>query len=302
MNIVKHGTEARIKIAFIILTYRNSDDCVTCLDAITKCMSAYDVRCYIVDSFYNEISSNTIESVAKDNKVSYTRINNNGYGYGNNIGIEIARSDFHPDYFIVCNPDTIIKSFPSSLMNDIAHVLGDPSSNAFIIAPDICNLNGKHQNPMIANSDELFLSGIYKGYKSNSRLLRMFWYGINRCRRELMLLKSRRKPLTQIYAPHGSFILFSSKAIDDLNPVFDPNIFLFAEELLLAHDAMSSGINIYYTPLISILHKEDGSVGFLSKANELAIESNIYVFEKTHNVSCVNKNDYNKAGEDAYSN
>ena len=87
---------------------------------------------------------------------------------------------------------------------------------------------------------------------------------------------------SEIYAPHGSFILFSRKAAELLSPVFDEEVFLFAEEHLLAWRAAQRNIPIIYSPAISVLHKEDGSVQLLTETNELMRKSNIYVYERTH--------------------
>lgn len=283
MDISEQILSRRIRFAFILLTYRNSEDPKECLQSIDNSLSDFEVRKYVIDSFHDEMSSADIERVSADYDATYIRVENKGYGYGNNVGIACAMRDFCPDYYVVCNPDTSIEYFPSSVLGKISELVGNPSESAYIIAPCIKNLNGKQQNPLMVEPDDNFFKGIYEGYKKNSRMLRLFWYAVNRFRREIML---RRKDdlITEVYAPHGSFVIFTEKAIKSLAPVFDENIFLFAEELLLASDAAHAGVHIYFCPAISIRHKEDGSVSLLSGVNKLEAESNIYVYEKIHSI------------------
>lgn len=279
---MNQSSDVPTKIAFVLLSYRNSEDPEACLDSINASMSGFEVHAYVVDSFYDEASSGSIEQVTNLRKASYIRVENKGYGYGNNIGIDRARKDFRPDYYVVCNPDTLIERFPQGILQDIAAVVGKPSEEAYIISPDIRNLNGKHQNPLVVSPSESFSKGIYSGYKNNDKLLRTFWFGCNRLKREVFIKRHANDLVAEVYAPHGSFIIFSARAIEMFAPVFDESIFLFGEELLLAWDAACMGVKVYYCPRISIRHKEDGSVSLLSEVNEVAANSNIYVYEKTH--------------------
>ena len=62
--------------------------------------------------------------------------------------------------------------------------------------------------------------------------------------------------------------------------VYDENIFLFAEEMVLAAKARKLCLNTFFLKEISVFHKEDGSMNMseVSLQGELA-KGNIYYYE-----------------------
>lgn len=270
--------------SFILLAYRNHHDVKSCLESIGGLLDEAYFDAIVVDSYYSEEESSLIDDAAKAYGAAYVPVSNKGYGYGNNIGIERALNNIDSDYIVVCNPDTEIKSIDLAALYSLTEAYGIPSEAPYIIAPQIKTLNGKDQNPLVPSKSELYESLVYRGYKTRKRYVSLAGFALNRLKRELFLRAHPKMGHSRIYAPHGSFILFSRKAAEMLNPVFDEQMFLFAEEHLLAWRAAQRNIPIVYCPFISVLHKEDGSVQLLTEANELMRESNVYVYEKTHGV------------------
>ena len=70
-----------------------------------------------------------------------------------------------------------------------------------------------------------------------------------------------RKEFYRIYSCHGSFIIFTKKAVERLYPFFDDRMFLYNEELFLAENCRLKDVPIYYCPKIDILHLEGASTG-----------------------------------------
>jgi GT2 family glycosyltransferase len=64
----------------------------------------------------------------------------------------------------------------------------------------------------------------------------------------------------KIMGAHGSFVIYSRDIFDKIGLPYDENMFLFAEECLLAHVLKSKGINTIMTKDIQVLHHEDGSM------------------------------------------
>ena len=123
---------------FVILVYRNSDDLISCLRSIEDNVENY--RVIIVNSYFDEYTKNQVEMIAKSNKCDFLNVKNNGYGAGNNRGIEFVCKNYEFEYVIVSNPDIIIDS-----------MLGSPNvfAGMDIIAPKIVTLNRKNQNPIL---------------------------------------------------------------------------------------------------------------------------------------------------------
>lgn len=262
------------KVIFVALAFRNHEDLKTLLDTIgTQIKQPH--KSIVVNSYYDDSTMEKIKKISLENDCDFVNVENKGYGYGNNVGIAYALENYTFDFLFVSNPDTVITSFPEVLATD----------TSAIIAPEIRTLSGKMQNPMLPSRCELSAWLINRGFVRNNRILTAIGIGINKIVRSFFLT-TRSQQKAKIYQPHGSFIGFGDKALRRLKPpVFDEQIFLFAEEGLLAWRALKEGVNVFYEPQIKITHKQDGSMSFLESTNELLKQSNIYVYEKTHSRS-----------------
>ncbi|MDY2627201.1 MAG: hypothetical protein SOW08_02615 [Lachnospiraceae bacterium] len=256
---------------FVVLVYRNYQDLDELIVSISKTIVNY--RILVVNSYYDEDSEKKVRFVADKYHCDFINVENRGYSYGNNHGIKYAADHYRFRYLVVSNPDIIIGKFPQNCRE----LKGD------IIAPEIIAASGKHQNPMHIRENRVSEWLIYKGFKKQNNLLILAGIGMNKILREIFL--RIRKPTEdskiKIFAAHGSFVIFSSRAIRKLGTApYDENIFLFAEESVLGIKAKREGLITTYMPCIRVNHKEDGSMklGGISVNKELA-RANIYYYE-----------------------
>lgn len=233
------------KYVVVILVYRNIDDLEECVNSIYQKMS--DVKIIIVNSFYDEESFQEVKSCANNNKCDFVNTENKGYGHGNNIGISYAVNHYKFDYIIIANPDIIVRKFDDTNLEQYD-----------VIAPKIITLSGKKQNPIWVFDNKRIEKIQYIGYKYSLNALVYLGIAINKIIREAYNIF--RKTDFYVYGAHGSFIIFKYSAIKDLLDLFDENMFMYAEETLLAYKLNNAGIKVRYTQKIEILHKEDGSV------------------------------------------
>lgn len=247
-----------LDFVFVILTYRNIKDLVGAIENIHKNTKG-SKKIIVVNSYFDEKSKKSIQKIAIDNECDFLNIENKGYGYGNNKGIEFARDRYKFKFLVVCNPDTIINQLR---IEDII------SKGSFIIAPNIKNLRGKNQNPYYFKKSNFKEYILYKSYIKDMKKLALISNVIGRLQREIALLKMSffSKKMYKVYASHGSFVIFSNDLIQSKSKIYDDNIFLFSEENDLARYCFSQGIPTYYVPSIKITHKEDGSMGFVSES------------------------------------
>jgi GT2 family glycosyltransferase len=264
-----------LKIVFIILTYRNTDDILDLIDSIKeKLPSQCNYECVIVNSYYDEETKNKIEKIANDNSYVFINCENRGYSYGNQLGIKYAKDNIDYDFLVIANPDTVIKSFDAKVLSTC--------SNA-IIAPSITNLRNRKQNPMLTRFSRTSYKLMYRGVKYGKSISFNIGRVINLFNRKFLLLLRQIVPhkKVKVFQPHGSFIIFSKEALNKLDhEPFDNNMFLFGEEGVLSFKAKEKQIPIYYEKGIKILHKEDGSMRFSQKSsiNKFLIESNDYFY------------------------
>lgn len=262
----------KYKIIFVVLVYKNTQDLVEFIKSVEK--NVEDTRIVIVDSFYSKEVSECIDKISIEYYTDVIHIENKGYGYGNNRGIEYVNKNYEYCNLIIANPDTIIKKLNYNSLRKIRHG---------IVGPKIVTKNKKNQNPYWYVNNKFGEALIYHGCKRNKKIFRYVGYGINKIIREIyvMSFKFLGKEMGKVFAVHGSFVIFTRSAIEKLMPLYDENMFLFAEEAYLAHKATEKGVNTYYTENIEIFHKEDGSIeGADINEEKIYKESIIYYYEK----------------------
>lgn len=270
-------------IIFCVLTYKNHtdlEDFIFNLKDNNKVNFSYKI--IVVNNYADNESLKIIKDIAIQNNCIFIENENTGYGHGNNKGIEFAKEEFSFDFLVVCNPDTVIKKF------DFNSLKGLEKS---IIAPEIICNNGKRQNPLAHNDMPKCQKLAYFAFKYRIKTLLYTAIITNKINRyvnnSLMnISKIKRK---KVFECHGSYIIFSSYALEKLFPVFDNNIFLFCEESDLAKKAESYNVEIVFNKEIVIFHKEDGSMNLSNNnLNEIQRKSFIYFYEKWNGIKTNN--------------
>lgn len=261
----------KYKYIFIILVYRNIKDLEDCIRSIKSNVNSFKI--IVVNSYYDEDSKKKCELISFDEHCDFINIENKGYSFGNNRGIEFAVSNYEFDYLVVANPDTEILKFDDKSLNNLVYD---------IFAPNIITLRGTHQNPMGISHQKIAPKILYKGLKDNRKLYiysALFLNKLIRCVR-IFFNRIRHISIYPIYCAHGSFVILSNKAIFELYPVYDENMFLFAEEGVLASKADKIGLKTCFYPHIYIRHKEDGSMKLSDfSINNMLRDANIYYYE-----------------------
>lgn len=259
----------KIDIVFISLIYRNYGDLTEFIRSVAEqVISNYKI--IVVESYYNDDVSNKVRSICLLNDCDYLCVDNNGYGAGNNRGIEYAISRYDFKYVVICNPDVEIKS-----KIDISTF--DKKSDC--IAPRIITKLGKNQNPYWPYQNKLSEWLFYKGFKYDSRLIFYFGVGINKLLLLLYGLKKRKAKRT--YSCHGSFFILKRNVVEEKKFRYDENMFLFYEEAYQAIFFNENSLRIDYYDGVLVKHKEDGSMNIanINQYKHLR-ESYLYYYEK----------------------
>lgn len=251
----------------IVLVYRNYEDLEECLQSFMQTFTcAY--KCIVVNAFYDDDSKKTIEEIAHKHSADFLNKENNGYGYGNNEGINYATKLYDYDYMIISNPDVIVKKFD-----------GNSLKPGNVYAPIITTATGKKQNPFLVTKNKISAFLEYCGYKRNVKLLIYMGIAINKLLREFVIYVNKYKEM-KIFAAHGSFVILARDVIENLGRVYDENIFLFGEEVVMAYKLDKLGIATNLIGDIEIFHKEDGSMKLadFSMYNQCR-KSNLYIYD-----------------------
>lgn len=172
---------------------------------------------------------------------------NLGFAKGNNLGAEVARNQFNPDYLLFVNNDIRFES--EDVVDRLAGKLKE-IPEAAVIGPKVKGLDGRLQSP------EPFITFW-------NRHIWLYWSN-------LFLSKERkRKALREDYSENaeegfhyrvsGSMFLMSAKAFFDCGGM-DPNTFLFSEEMILSERLKRIGMKVYYYPDVNVVHEHGATV------------------------------------------
>lgn len=250
--------KSRYKYIFVVLVYKN----IEVLCDFFKTLTVKDSKVIVVNSYFDEESLKQCRIVAESNSADFIPIENKGFGYGNNVGTKYAMEHYEYDYLILSNSDIHV---------NVIEALGKLEEDTAVIAPYTHLPEGKVQNPNIPWRINCLFELLKKAYDTDSRIRLAIPHIMTRLSREFFKVYKliTRKDFYRIYSCHGSFIIFTKKAVDRLYPFFDDRMFLYNEELYLAENCRIKNVPVYYCPQIDVLHLEGASTG-----NQFGFERN----------------------------
>jgi len=257
-------------VLILTVNYRGADETIKLLATLRNLDGFSLMDVVVVDNGSGDDSWSKISAaISSDRNVRVlASAENRGYFGAARWGLQQHLADRHglPPWIIVCNHDILIadKKFVARLLEQEAPAVG-------VIAPRIRALEtGMDQNPFLTSrpsrwhwaSLRLISScyGFAAAWDWLSRHKRLFGNG-SRERHDTV----RRA----IYAPHGSFFIFSRQYFD-AGGYLDGNLFLFGEEISVAEICRSLNLKIVYEPSLCVLHNEHASTG--KKINRFTYE------------------------------
>ena len=166
-----------------------------------------------------------------------------------------------PEWVIVCNND--IEFDDSSFL---VRLLQRNPMAAGVIAPSIISgLTGHDANPSIRDRPSQFQMMRYRLWLSNYYAMWLKQW-LSPFIREARHKFIKRTPSTGeggnsfIYAPHGSFLIFSRKFFE-AGGFIDDGFFLYAEEFSIAEMCRQLGLSVIHDPELRVWHAEGQSTG-----------------------------------------
>jgi GT2 family glycosyltransferase len=262
-------------IIIIVLVYKNSDDLEEFLQSVLN--NSIKCKIVVVNSFYDDDSNSRFKLIAKKHNCDFIITENNGYGAGNNRGIEYVRNYYDFDFLILSNPDVEIINFSLSSLKKYSDC---------IVGPLTINRKSKNKNPYWHLNISFIEWLQYLGAKKNNKILFFLGILVNKCERDIyqFVMKVFRKDKHKVFALQGTFLIFHKNSLLQLGTVFDEDMFLYAEEAHLAHLAKNKNVPMFYEPNISIFHKQGGSSDSVEKQVwQFQRQSIICYYEKWYN-------------------
>lgn len=263
----------KFKHIFVVLVYKNID----VLKDFFQSFHIYDSKVIVVNSFYDEVSLENCETVSKQYGADFIAIPNKGYGCGNNVGTKYALEHYDFDFLILSNSDIIIKMFDG---------LDKYNNESFVIAPKTVMKTGKHQNPDTPWELKFIYPMLSYALNHKSGIVYTMCHICTRLSREFFRFYACvfKKEKYKIFSAHGSFIIFTKKAVDILYPFFDNEMFLYNEEWYLALKAKKHNVPIFFIPSFEVLHLEGASSGSVEYSEQDRLSFNILNYKRKNDL------------------
>ncbi len=178
-----------------------------------------------------------------------------------------------PDWVIVCNNDILFhdREFISQLLEK------DPDAVGVVAPAIISGLTGHDSNPSIRRRPRDFQMMRYRLWLSSYPAMWLKQWLSPFVRRARFALSRRTLPPGKglsrpIYAPHGSFLIFSRKFFE-AGGFIDDGFFLYAEEFCVAEMCRHLGLPVIHDPELRVWHEESQSTGRM-------LSRSVYVHQK----------------------
>ena len=253
----------KIKTLLIPVIYNSYEKCIDLLKSITNLNNLESLRIILVDNSEKESNFEFEKFIQTLNlNIEYVKTPFNlGYFGGAQYALGYYQ-ELHPlpDYIIVCNVDIMFKQ-KDFFVNLYKESL---ESNVGIIAPSIISIRwGTDSNPQLLKKISSKKIQFLKLISSNCVFINL--YQISSYVKKIVGKKDKKKLClnqTQIYAPHGSIIIFRKIYFSrggDLKHIS----FLFGEEIFLAEMAIKLNLKIIYLSSLKIFDFEHVSTGIL---------------------------------------
>lgn len=163
---------------------------------------------------------------------------NYGYSKGNNFGLKVAK-EIGASYYLLSNNDIIVED--RNTLNELIKIARINDTIA-VVGPKIVYLDGSIQKPIKRK-------GLYELGIRN--LLFPFVYPIEKFIERKKT--SSKEDLEYPYYVSGAFMLLDVEKLFDVG-LFDENVFLYAEESILAEKLKQKGYKFAYYPKIKVIH------------------------------------------------
>src|ERR1700733_10237303 len=248
---------------FLPLNFRHADCTLGLLNSAARLEGFSTCHLVIVDNNSGDDSAESIR-LAIDGFNNVELMNspsNRGYfGAAKWALNEYLARQGTPDWVIVCNNDIIFDS-PSFLVGLLAR---DPRIDG-VVAPAIrSRLTGFDANPMIAARPGRIRKLRYRFLVSTYYVAWLTqWLApfVRKGRRRLHGGRSNRGNCrTRIYAPHGSFLIFSRRYFEQ-GGFIDDGCFLYAEEISVAETCWRLRLPVIHDPDLRVSHNDNQTTG-----------------------------------------
>lgn len=230
-----------VLLSIIIVNYKTPELTLRCITSILDSILSSEFEIIVVDNCSEDDSEKII--VSQFPEITWiNNLSNTGFGRANNIGAKCAKGK----YLLFLNSDMLV--LDNTISNTLDYI--ERYSDIGVLGCKLLNEDGSVQKSIY------YYVGDYMGVLKNNLVIDYF---------------CKPKP-TKIKAVMGAFMLIQKKVFDSVDG-FDPDFFMYAEELDLCRRIERKGFQIHYLETAIAIHKHGGSsegVDWAQKQNYLS--------------------------------
>lgn len=257
----------KIKIAYVVLHYKNAAVTIKCLNYLIDVMGD-NSAVVVVDNYSQNNSLDEIKtSFGDNNKIHYLCNSENlGFARGNNLGYEYAREILNANCMVVMNNDVFIDDMDFEKKLCVKEII----DNYSIIAPDIVTLSEVHQNPF--RYKKVSTWKLFRGMLLQYCYSWLFRMGIlipsvvQKYYKNSELKKDKVCENLANIVPHGSCVIFTPSYVQKERFAFVPVTFFYGEEDVLYDYALYRNHMTFYYSQMKVTHAEKQSTKSISKS------------------------------------
>jgi GT2 family glycosyltransferase len=220
----------------VVVSFNTRDLLRDCLESVRRETDGLRIEGLVVDNNSIDGSAEMVEKEFPDYRIIHSAINL-GFGAANNLAIQSARGR----YLVLLNSDAFLR--PGALKLAVQHMDQQPRAalgGARLLSPDSSFQPSARMFPNIV-TDTFVLTGLAQKYPKS----KIFGY-FDRT------WADPSQPCQADWVP-GAFSIVRADVLNKVG-LFDPQFFLYGEEVDLCRRIKKAGYEIWYWPDISVLH------------------------------------------------
>lgn len=251
------------KLSIIIVHYLNENLTLCCIDSVLKHSDIFPVEIIVVD---NSPVENFKKLLAQRfPEVVYFHMGYNaGFGRANNKGLELAQGEF----VLLLNNDTILYD------NAIGKALNFYKQHSWARKKGILTIRQFNEAGTLNYSAYPYFPGIGKYINANPVVILLNRFRTPEGERKSKRLQTFHAQSGRANWVSGAFMLFPKKMAIENTPFFDPQFFMYSEDVELCHRLYQKGYRHFYLHEACFQHLDGGS-----KENSLQRMGQIYLSE-----------------------
>ena len=225
-----------IDISLIIVSFNTREVLRESLESVAREQGNLQLEIFVVDNNSHDGSVEMVEAEFPHVRVLRSKVNL-GFGAANNVALELAQGR----YLVLLNSDAFL--LPDSLRLSVEHMDADPTvglAGGRLVGRDMALQPSARMFPSIL-SDFLVMTGLAHKYPKSK-----FFGRFDRTWADPF------QPSEVDWVP-GAFSIIRREALKNVG-FFDPEFFLYSEEVDLCRRIQNAGYKILYWPDIVVIH------------------------------------------------